>query len=375
MPVPATPGNTDGGSGFDQNLGFTAAQTTFIATQATATTASGVDQAPEISTPFRRFQDISFDQYGYFSYSHPNPPTATEPATLPTAGSLFVSDLASGMAISVTPLAPLPVTPILVPVTTNGGTVSVGLVNPTLPFNPNTNPVIATVNGGTPLGGRIIRVDPTGLITNFATNFNTTENEGSTSFLQNSLTITFSADGTTMWASDDTGIWQFKTVTDLASSTSGSLVGLNDLRTLGVPYSGFGSAVAVIDSGVDASNPAFRGQVAPGTNVLYNSAGTQDLAPTGTASAGGTANQGGGGTTAAAATTFSAGHGTPVAGVVAQFVPQATIEPINVFGVPVTTAGAAATPRTTFQQIYDGLEYAALNPFVKDPVHTGFKTG
>ena len=41
-----------------------------------------------------------------------------------------------------------------------------------------------------------------------------------------------------LYASDDDGIWQFKTTADLAGSTSGSLIGLNDLRTLGVPYDG-----------------------------------------------------------------------------------------------------------------------------------------
>src|SRR5207248_463836 len=51
------------------NPGATAAQVTLITTQATGTTAganSGVDQISAITTPYRRFEDIAFDQYGYF---------------------------------------------------------------------------------------------------------------------------------------------------------------------------------------------------------------------------------------------------------------------------------------------------------------------
>ena len=84
-----------------------------------------------------------------------------------------------------------------------------------------------------------------------------------------SLSITFSADGTTLYVADDDGIWQFKTVASLAGSTSGSLIGLNDLRSLGVPYDGQGSAVAVIDTGVDAFSAPFRGRVATGHERLH----------------------------------------------------------------------------------------------------------
>ena len=79
-----------------------------------------------------------------------------------------------------------------------------------------------------------------------------------------SLSVTFSADGTTMYVADDDGIWQFKTVTSLASATSGSLIGLNDLRSLGVPYDGQGSAVAVIDTGVDSFSRRSGGGSPPG---------------------------------------------------------------------------------------------------------------
>ena len=63
----------------------------------------------------------------------------------------------------------------------------------------------------------------------FAYEFDTSNAQDYTSFVNSSLTISFSADGTTLYASDDQGIWQFKTTADLADSTSGTLVGLNDL--------------------------------------------------------------------------------------------------------------------------------------------------
>ena len=163
---------------------------------------------------------------------------------------------------------------------------------------------------------------------------------GRPSFVDSELHITFSADGTTLWASDNDGIWQFKTTASLADSTTGTLIGLNDLRTLGVPYDGQGSAVAVVDTGVDGQSPPFRGRVTTGTNIWTGGPGNQDLAAS---AGGGTTGAAGGtgttGTTGTAGTSSSGqtlantfdGHGTPVAGVVAQFVPQATIEPVTIF--------------------------------------------
>ena len=127
-------------------------------------------------------------------------------------------------------------------------------------------------------------------------------------------------------------------MTSLAGSTSGSIIGLNDLRTLGVPYDGQNTAVAVIDTGVDANSAAFRGRVADGTNVVTNGCGNQDTAP-GTVDHAPTApapttGAGANGTSSGQTTVTTLGpdgHGTLVAGVVAQFVPQATIEPVNVF--------------------------------------------
>ena len=178
----------------------------------------------------------------------------------------------------------------------------------------------------------------------FAYGFDTSGGQTSASFIHSTLSIGFSSDGTIFYAADDEGIWQFKTTTDLADSTSGSLIGLSDLRALGVPYDGLGSAVAVVDTGVDGRAPSFRGRVAPGTNVTTGGLGNQDLAPaTGTASTttggvggggggvGGGGGGAGGGAVNAVLLNTNDGHGTPVAGVIAQFVPQATIVPVNIF--------------------------------------------
>ena len=176
-------------------------------------------------------------------------------------------------------------------------------------------------------------------VSDFAEGFDTLSAFDSSSFVDSSLSITFSADGTTLYASDNDAIWQFKTVTSLASASSGSLIGLNDLRSLGVPYEGQGTAVAVVDTGVDANNPNFRGRVTTGTNIITNGPGNDDLA--GVSTGGTTTGTGGtgmgapapGAPTGPTGTSVNqtigittAGHGTMIAGVIAQFVPQATIE-------------------------------------------------
>ena len=74
------------------------------------------------------------------------------------------------------------------------------------------------------------------------------------------------------------GIWQFKTTASLADSTSGSLIGLNDLRTLGVPYDGQNSAVAVVDTGVDATAPRSAAGSPPATNVITGGLGNDGSA-------------------------------------------------------------------------------------------------
>src|SRR5262249_49024053 len=79
------------------------------------------------------------------------------------------------------------------------------------------------------------------------------------------------------------------------------------------------------------------------------------------------------------------GHGTLIAGVVAQFVPQATIDPVNIFnpfqtltGTTGTAAGGAAgagatlgfnsNASTSSENVYNGIKYVADHPFVNDPV-------
>ena len=313
------------------------------------------DLASAIITPFRRFQSIAFDQFGYFSYGEPTTTATTGTGAPLYQGSLFVADLATGLSVPVTPIAPFAVAPINVPIQGPGGPISVELG----PDGKTVVPVFtnSSTTGGN-IGGRIIRISPTGVVTTFAEGFHTSGAQDATSFLQSSLSISFSADGTTLYAADDDGIWQFKTVTDIADATSGSLIGLNDLRTLGVPYDGQDSAVAVVDTGVDSFTPNFRGRVANGFNVLTNGVGNDDQAA---------ANN---------------GHGTLVAGVIAQFVPQATLNPINVFtpnqvvpsiggstGGSIGGAGASISANvTTPQNIYTGLNYIANNPFVVDPL-------
>ena len=129
--IPARPGFSGVQESSDGNLFIG------IGTDNTATLATGatVDTQPAASTPFRRFYGIAFDQYGYFSqgFGFSSTTSSTTGGTTFTlgsngaqyAGSLFVSDLANGLYVTVTPIAPLPTTPILVPVSTTGGTVSV----------------------------------------------------------------------------------------------------------------------------------------------------------------------------------------------------------------------------------------------------------
>jgi hypothetical protein len=86
-------------------------------------------------------------------------------------------------------------------------------------------------------------------------------------------------------------------------------------------------------------------------------------------------NAGIGGTTTSGGGSDTAGHGTPVAGVVSQFVPQATILPINLF-VAGAVSGSQATGTlgyTSNQAIFKALQYLSKNPYVNDPVRPGQK--
>jgi hypothetical protein len=314
-----------------------------IVTSYTDPNAATPDATAAIITPFRRFQDIAFDAYGYFSYGTS---VTANPGQRPTfgnipptyVGSMFVADLATGLTVNVTPVDPLDTTPVNIPIQ-GPGTVGVEL-------DPNGNvvPIVTNGNttGGSNIGGRIVRIAPDGTLTNFAEGFNTSGNQGSQSFIDSSLSITFSADGTTLYASDNDGIWQFKSVLSLAGSSTGTLTGLNDLRSLGIPYEGQDSAVAVLDTGVDALTPNFRGRVSTGKNIVTGGNGNDDP------------------------TAAQNGHGTLVAGVVAQFVPQATIQPVNVF-TP-NFAANTTTTGTTSQLLYNGMQFITQNPYAKDPI-------
>lgn len=306
------------------------------ASQADAANPSGIDAFSAIGTPYRRFQDIAFDQYGYFSYG--TTVTGGTGGALPTvgtpvySGSVFVTDLGTGLGVELDLPADFGDGTAILPVQGPGvAGLSINAANPgQLDFQlPQTN-----------LGGRVVRVLPDGTVTPFAEGFNTSGDYFSGSFVESSLSITFSADGTTLYVADNDGIWQFKSTLALATSTSGSLIGLNDLRSLGVPYDGQDTAVAVIDTGIDANTPQFRGRVAPGLNVLTNGPGNDDFAP-------------------------GNGHGTLLAGVVAQFVPDATLVPVNVF------SPLLVTPATTNQALWEGIKYVGDNPFVEDPTEPG----
>src|SRR5690606_17139057 len=151
--------------------------------------------------------------------------------------------------------------------------------------------------------------------------------------LDSSLSITFSADGTTFYASDNDGVWQFKSTLALANSTAGSIVGLGDIRSLGVPYEGQDTAIAVLDSGIDALTPNFRGRVAEGFSVLNGGPGNDDPTPA----------------------TLLNGHGTELASVVAQFVPESTLVPVNVVSPNVSPIG------TNSQNLWRGMQFINQN--------------
>ena len=178
----------------------------------------------------------------------------------------------------------------------------------------NVIPIVSggnTTGGTNDFGGRILRITPGGVVNEFAYGFDVSGAQDASSFVDSTLSIGFSADGTIFYVADDQGIWQFKTTADLADSTSGSLIGLSDLRSLGVPYDGQNSAVAVVDTGVDASATSFRGRVAPGTNVTTGGLGNQDLAAAGgpSTTTGGGGGAGGGTGGGAGGTGGAAQHG------------------------------------------------------------------
>lgn len=156
-------------------------------------------------------------------------------------------------------------------------------------------------------------VDPvTGLsiVLPFASNFNV---QSPTQFLptdppgvtpaeayRDAFSISFSHDGEIMFVSDRDGVWGFYANT-LAHTPAGTMIGLNDIRELHAPYTGDGLAAAVIDSGVDGAHLGFQGTVSAGFSPSIPGPANFDFT----------------------------GHGTSVAGIIHQIVPDAVIEPIN----------------------------------------------
>ena len=182
-----------------------------------------------------------------------------------------------------------------------------------------------------------------------------------------------------------------------------------------MPYDGQGGAVAVVDTGVDGSDPPFRGRVAPGTDIFTGGLGNRISRPSTTRPRrrrAAPARAAGVGATVLANTVD--GHGTPVAGIIAQFVPQATIVPIDIFlpfnaGKTLTPLRRAAPPAppaapaepaaparrrwrhrragtttgastsltgtsnalTSSNMLYNGLQYVIQHPFVNDPLRPG----
>ncbi len=304
----------------------------------TDTDAAAPDTNGVMPTPFRRFQDIAFDNYSFFSYgatlgTDANGAPTTTPVPPTYAGSLFVTDLAQGLSANLVNGD----VDIYVPVQGPGNFLI--QVDTTNTPNDLTNLIVNTLN----IGGRVVRIGPDGVVTPFATGFHTSSSQEADSFTGSTLSLTFSADGTTLYVADMDGIWQFKTVTSIAGSTTGSQIGLNDLRSFGVPYEGQDLAVAIVDTGVDSNNPFLRGRVAPGKNLVTNGRGDDDTAG------------------------VPQGHGTATAGVVTQFVPQATLVPVNVF-TPNTGVGSPIPGGTNAQILWNGLQYITQNPYVNDPI-------
>ena len=97
------------------------------------------------------------------SYTVPN-------ATPDYGGSLFVSDLAEGLYVTVTPVSPFPTSPILVPVQGSGVIgVTTDAAGAVIPIVTDGN----TTDGSNDFGGRIVRVLPNGTLNTFAYGFDT----------------------------------------------------------------------------------------------------------------------------------------------------------------------------------------------------------
>ncbi len=141
------------------------------------------------------------------------------------------------------------------------------------------------------------------------------------------FSITFSRDGQVVFVSDADGIWAFYANT-LAHSPAGAIVGLTDVREARMPYDGAGFGAAVIDSGVDGDHLGFMGTVTPGFDPVSTAPGNVD----------------------------PDGHGTAVAGIIHQIVPEAVIVPAKLPGI-VRDA----------ESLYQAVRWVRQNPFTDDP--------
>jgi hypothetical protein len=152
---------------------------------------------------------------------------------------------------------------------------------------------------------------------------------------RDAFSISFSPNGEIMFVSDRDGVWAFY-ANSLAHHASGVSFGLTDIRELRVPYTGQGFAAAVVDSGVDGQHLGFQNTVVAGLNPAFPSGGNFDPQ-------------------------FSTEsfHGTAVAGIIHQIVPDAIIVPAT---VDYTGIGLGNT-----QDFYESVRFVRDNPFVDDP--------
>ena len=218
------------------------------------------------------------------------------------------------------------------------GPVGIKLEDPTQPYDPVTNPRRCNTTAGGNVGGRIIRITPQGVMTTFAQGFNTSGAQDASSFIDSELSITFSADGTTLYALGRTR--------HLAVQDDGQPGRLDERhadrperppdpgRPLRRPEQRRGGRRHRRRCQLRAvPRPCLAGHehlspAAWATRTSRRPAGDDDRRHRGGRRHGGNGGTGGTTTGQVLANTFD-GHGTPVAGVVAQFVPQATIEPVD----------------------------------------------
>ncbi len=154
--------------------------------------AFSTDDIPAVTTDLRRFESVAFDQFGYFSQSvNLSATTSGTGVTTYTVndppdygGSLFVSDLAEGLYVTVTPLAPFATAPIVVPVQGSG------IIGVTTDATGTVIPIVTdgnTTEGSNDFGGRIIRILPDGTTNVFAYGFDTNGAQDASSFVNSML--------------------------------------------------------------------------------------------------------------------------------------------------------------------------------------------